>query len=148
MWRRRSKSVTDSEPCACDWSDHPGQIWILRSSNVLQLSQWADLPAGLISICSCGVVHDNNRQMKKHDVACCCCCFEPPPLRVHTDIKWSDDNCQQKISKSHTPHCRNTRLYYNSWKSSWTAVCQYNDVEEWRLLYLPQSICRDQLRGI
>lgn len=47
----------------------------------------------------------------------------------------------------HSSLQEHTCLYDNSWKSSWTTVCQYNDVEEWRLLNSPQSICSDQLRG-
>lgn len=50
-----------------------------------------DFLSALIPTSSCGVIHDNIRQMKKRDVASCC--LEPSPPRVHTDIKWSDDNC-------------------------------------------------------
>lgn len=41
--------------------------------------------------------HDN-KQMKECDVACYC--LKLHSMRVHTDIMWSDDNCQLKVSSN------------------------------------------------
>lgn len=107
-----------------------------------------DFLSALIPTSGCGVIHDHIRQMKKRDVARCC--LEPSPPRVHTDIKWSDDNCQLRVS------CRLALLAVNNNTSKhnsrvslpWQLKKQLNyvDILMWRhggiLIYISIYVVR------
>lgn len=102
--------------------------------------------AAVIHSSSCRNVHDNIKQMKKCDVACSC--LEPSLSRVHTDIKWSDDNCQLAnqaadiwtlLDVNRNNSRGKVKGHYYSWKTA--ESYWYVDVEMYINIYIVMFIC-------